>query len=145
MFISGTVLWIIMALILAGAEILTSTFYLLVLALGCLGAAAASYFSLGLNMELIVCAFVIVVGSFVVNRIRARRTAKKSERLLELDKGRQIEVDNVGSDGLAVVQYRGAPWIARSENGPLSPGHFEIVRVDGTQLVIRPFETEEKR
>lgn len=145
MFISGTVLWIIMAFILAGAEILTSTFYLLVLALGCLGAAAASYFSFGLNMELIVCASVIVVGSFVVNRIRARRTARKSERLLELDRGRQIEVDNVGSDGLAVVQYRGAPWIARSENGPLAPGHFEIVRVDGTQLVIRPFETGEKR
>ena len=46
-------------------------------------------------------------------------------------------MDVVGSDGLAVVQYRGAPWVARPEgNEPLTPGRWTIARVDGTQLVL---------
>lgn len=37
----------------------------------------------------------------------------------------------------AVVQYRGAPWIACAEEGDLTPGTWIIARVDGTRLVLR--------
>ena len=60
-----------------------------------------------------------------------------SAKLQHLDSGQWVTVDVVGSDGLAVVQYRGAPWVARPEgNEPLTPGRWTIARVDGTQLVL---------
>lgn len=43
----------------------------------------------------------------------------------------------VGSDGLAVVTYRGATWIARPGSASnLTPGVWTIESVDGTQLVL---------
>ena len=71
--------------------------------------------------------------------VRRRNAGRKdpSAKLQHLDSGQWVTVDVVGSDGLAVVQYRGAPWVARPEgNEPLTPGRWTIARVDGTQLVL---------
>ena len=131
MFVSGPVLWYVMALILVGAELLTATFYLLVVALGCVAAGTTSYFGLALGWELGSCALVIILGSIWVHRSQA------SERLMALDAGQRVEVSSVGTDGLAVVQYRGSPWVARSDEGELHAGLYTIDRIDGTQLVLK--------
>ena len=57
---------------------------------------------------------------------------------MKLDRDQIVTVEAVGSDGLAVVQYRGAPWIARPGEGVLSPGIWLIDRVDGAQLILKP-------
>ena len=78
-------------------------------------------------------------GCLSVIAVRRRNAGRKdpSAKLQHLDSGQWVTVDVVGSDGLAVVQYRGAPWVARPEgNEPLTPGRWTIARVDGTQLVL---------
>ncbi len=137
MFISGTVLWYVMALILVGAELLTATFYLLVVALGCVAAGTTSYFGLALGWKLGSCALVIILGSIWVHRLRSKKDSQASERLMALDAGQRVEVSSVGTDGLAVVQYRGSPWVARSDEGELHAGLYTIDRIDGTQLVLK--------
>ncbi|WP_418869878.1 NfeD family protein, partial [Sutterella wadsworthensis] len=101
--------------------------------------AAGAAVGLDFTMQLVVCAAVLAGGCLSVIAVRRRNAGRKdpSAKLQHLDSGQWVTVDVVGSDGLAVVQYRGAPWVARPEgNEPLTPGRWTIARVDGTQLVL---------
>ena len=115
MIISGTVLWFILALIVAAVEMVTGTVYLLAVTLACAAAGAASWLA----------------------HLLRRRKNPQADRLMNLDEGERIRVESVGTGGTAVVQYRGAPWIACAEEGDLTPGTWIIARVDGTRLVLR--------
>ena len=90
-------------------------------------------------MQLVVCAVILAGGCLSVIAVRRKHAGRKdaSSELQHLDNGQWVRVDTVCSDGLAVVQYRGAPWIARPDGDePLTPGRWTIARVDGTQLVL---------
>ena len=138
--ISATVLWFILALIVAGAEMLTGTVYLLVVAAACAAGGAASWLGLDPSWQFTACAVVTVVGA-VMARIVLQRRHPEADRPMHLDDGQRLLVEAVGSDGCAVVQYRGAPWVACAETGTLTPGLWVIARVDGTRLVLRPAPT----
>ena len=129
LIISGTVLWFILALIVAAVEMVTGTVYLLAVTLACAAAGAASW-------QFAVCALVTVIGCALAHLLR-RRKNPQADRLMNLDEGERIRVESVGTGGTAVVQYRGAPWIACAEEGDLTPGTWIIARVDGTRLVLR--------
>lgn len=137
MSISATVLWFVLALIVAGAEMLTGTVYLLVVAIGCAGGGLASYAGLSPSWQFAVCAVLTLTGAFLVRRFKSKPD-DRAEALLKLDSDQIVTVEAVGSDGLAVVQYRGAPWIARPAEGTLSRGTWLIDRVDGAQLILKP-------
>lgn len=137
MSISATVIWFVLALLVAGAEMLTGTIYLLVVAVGCAGGGLASYAGLPVSWQLAVCAVLTVAGAFLVRRFKSQPD-DQAEVLMKLDRDQIVTVEAVGSDGLAVVQYRGAPWIARPGEGVLSPGIWQIDRVDGAQLILKP-------
>lgn len=137
MTLSATVLWFVLALIVAGAEMMTGTVYLLAVAAACVGGGAASFFGLPVSGQFAVCGAVILAGIFLLHRVRAKK-AEAHDEMQMMDSGRTVRVDAVGSDGLAVVQYRGAPWIARAQEGDLTIGVWLIDRVDGTQLVLKP-------
>ena len=79
---------------------------------------------------------VTVIGCALAHLLR-RRKNPQADRLMNLDEGERIRVESVGTGGTAVVQYRGAPWIACAEEGDLTPGTWIIARVDGTRLVLR--------
>ena len=131
--VSPAIAWLIAGIAVLGAEIFLGTAYLLVVAFA-FGATAA-----GAAMQLVVCAAVLAGGCLSVIAVRRRNAGRKdpSAKLQHLDSGQWVTVDVVGSDGLAVVQYRGAPGVARPEgNEPLTPGRWTIARVDGTQLVL---------
>ena len=133
--ISGTILWFVAALIVAGAEMFLGTIYLIAVALGAAAGGAASFFGASLEAQIALCALVIVAAAFLIRRLRAARAGE----LQRLDEGNLVRVESVGSDGLAVVQYRGAPWIARPGKEAIRPGLWTIERVDGVQLVLGHF------
>ena len=62
LFISGTVLWFILALIVAAVEMVTGTVYLLAVTLACAAAGAASWLGLSASWQFAVCALVTVIG-----------------------------------------------------------------------------------
>lgn len=136
MFISGTVLWFILALIVAAVEMVTGTVYLLAVMLACAAAGAAGWLGLDASWQFAVCALVTVAGCALAHLLRRRRHPE-ADKLMHLDEGERIRVEAVGTGGTAVVQYRGAPWIACAEEGELSPGLWIIARVDGTRLILR--------
>jgi len=114
----------------------TGTVYLLAVTLACAAAGAASWLGLSASWQFAVCALVTVIGCALAHLLR-RRKNPQADRLMNLDEGERIRVESVGTGGTAVVQYRGAPWIACAEEGDLTPGTWIIARVDGTRLVLR--------
>lgn len=137
--ISPTLVWCIAAAVVLAAELFLSTVYLLAVVFGLLVAAIYAWIGLAFTWQLFACAAAVSAGCLFVlvfRRIRAGRR-DPAERLQNLDEGNCVKVDAVGSDGLAVVTYRGATWIARpADSHPLTAGWWTIARVDGAQLVL---------
>lgn len=96
MFISGTVLWFILALIVAAVEMVTGTVYLLAVTLACAAAGAASWLGLSASWQFAVCALVTVIGCALAHLLR-RRKNPQADRLMNLDEGERIRVESVGT------------------------------------------------
>lgn len=137
MTISAVWLWLIAGLILGGCEILSGTFYLLVLAVSCLAGAAAAGFNLAAAWQFAACAVLAVAGCGLVHSWRRSTPDEVSRRLQNPDVGQTAAVTVSENEG-ARAFYRGSTWPAVSENGaPLVSGRAVIVRVDGARLVVR--------
>lgn len=122
--VSPAIAWLIAGIAVLGAEIFLGTAYLLVVAFAFGATAAGAAVGLDFTMQLVVCAAVLAGGCLSVIAVRRRNAGRKdpSAKLQHLDSGQWVTVDVVGSDGLAVVQYRGAPWVARPEGNEPAAG-----------------------
>ncbi len=141
--ISPTVLWLVAGLVLGAAEILVGTFYLLVVAVSACLAALASAAGLSGAWQFSIFAAAMIVGGLAVRRLKGRETSsdREAQALQNADCGQRVIVRAWQADGTALVSYRGAQWRARLEDGAAAapgPGVYEIVRVDGSALVLRP-------
>ena len=137
--LSPALAWSIGAAIVLGVELFLGTTFLLAVVFGFAVSALVAWSGFSFSWQLLVCACAVSTGCMGVFLWRRRQAGREdpSVRLQNLDQGRFVQVDAVGSDGLAVVRYRGATWIARPEGTePLTPGRWAIARVDGAQLVL---------
>lgn len=141
MDISAATWWWIATGALVGVELVTGTFYLLMLALGTACAALAAHAGLGLNAQLLAMAL-LGGGATVMWHFKRSRTNDVGTRLetrdVSLDVGERVHVAQWQPDGLAMVQFRGSSWQARFEGqGPPSPGAHVIVALEGNRLMLR--------
>ena len=129
--------WAITALVLVIAELLTGTFYLLMLAVAAFGAAGAAYVGLGFPLQCIVAAVLAAAGCYGVHLYRAKSGAK---RMAPIDAGMPASFESWldASSRLARVRYRGASWDARVEGSDaLEPGAtLVVVAADGNTLKV---------
>jgi len=131
--------------LLAGAavvlELLTGTFFLLMLAVGLVAGALAAHAGLDLTGQLLSAALVGGGAVALWQRWRARHPAQ-SERNpdINLDIGQSLTVEHWGSDGTAQVRYRGADWAVQIQGDPASaqPGRHTIVALQGNTLLVCP-------
>lgn len=135
--------WWIAAFGLGALELLTGTFYLLVLALGCVAGGLAGWAGLGLSAQIVIGAVVAVLGWAVLARWhRGRHRGIDEARSMQLDIGESVEVTHWGTDGHGHARYRGARWDVVLD-GPVGspaprPGRYVIRRLDGNRLVVGP-------
>ncbi|MBL8328787.1 MAG: NfeD family protein [Rubrivivax sp.] len=134
--------WWLLAGVLVAAEMLTGTFYLLMLAVGGAAAALAAHAGLGFSAQVVAGALVGggATAAWHFKRARQPQSAPvEANADAHLDIGQTVQVPAWGSDGLARVQYRGAAWTARHA-GPGEPtaGEHVIVAVRGNQLELAP-------
>ncbi len=135
MTISPTIVWLIVTLIIFGAEMLMGTIFLIALGAGTLAAGLLALFGVSLTAQFTVAGIITIAGAVAAFYIR-RRMRRCGKNLDNLDVGQRVEVREVGQDGCAVVTYRGAKWTAMAENGDLSPGTWEIRRTEGPRLIL---------
>jgi membrane protein implicated in regulation of membrane protease activity len=132
--------WWLLAGALVAAELLTGTFYLLMLALGAVAGALAAHLGLPLTGQIVVAAALgaaAVAGWYLKSRRREGDPSVRSLRSVNLDVGEVIHVDQWNPDGTATVKYRGAAWtvIQRPGNAP-SPGAYRVTELVGNRLLV---------
>jgi len=135
----STIWWLLAGGVVA-AELLTGTFYLLMLAMGLAAGALAAHAGAHLTVQLISAAVLGSAGVIGLHLLRRRRTAAQpasSSRDVNLDVGESLQVDAWNADGTAQVRYRGAQWtvIHRPGNAP-SPGLHRVAEVIGNRLLV---------
>jgi membrane protein implicated in regulation of membrane protease activity len=129
--------WVMVGLLLIITELLTGTFYLLMLGIAGFGAALAAWLGFAFGVQAIVFVVVSGVGCYAVYAYRARNQA---QQMAPIDAGQPANfeswVDQAG--GLARVRYRGASWDARVDgDAPLQPGALVyVLATDGNTLKV---------
>jgi membrane protein implicated in regulation of membrane protease activity len=135
-------LWWLTAGVLVAAELATGTFYLLMLALGCVAGALAAQAGAALSTQLVSAALLGGGATVAWHFKRLRRppaAPTESNRDVNLDIGQQVHVPEWAGDGTARVHYRGAAWSVRlAEGAPTAPGPHVIVAVHGSELRVAP-------
>ena len=135
-------LWWLTAGVLVAAELATGTFYLLMLALGCVAGALAAQAGAALSTQLVSAALLGGGATVAWHFKRLRRppaAPTESNRDVNLDIGQQVQVPEWAGDGTARVHYRGAAWSVRlAEGAPTAPGPHVIVAVHGSELRVAP-------
>jgi membrane protein implicated in regulation of membrane protease activity len=131
-------LWAILGLGLVVVELLSGTFYLLVLGLAAFGAAAAAWLGQPFGVQAIVAAVVSAVGCYLVHAYRARNA---KQQMAPIDAGQPASFENWLDQGarLARVRYRGASWDAMVDEADAStaPGTvLYVIRTDGNTLKV---------
>jgi membrane protein implicated in regulation of membrane protease activity len=133
-------IWWILAGGAVALELLSGTFYLLMLALGLSAAALAAQAGAGTVVQLLVAAGVgggAVTGWRMVRKRRAVNLPAGSNRDVNLDVGESVQVDAWNPDGTATVKYRGAQWTVMHRAGQVpSTGAHSVVEVIGSRLVV---------
>ena len=138
---SASTWWWIAAGVLVAGELATGTFYVLMLAIGCVFGALAGYVSDAFFTQVVVA--VVVGGACVLTWDRKRkrgpaRVAPEANRDINLDIGEQVQVDGWNADGTARVPYRGSAWNVRYiGDGAAAPGPHVIAEVRHNELALR--------
>jgi membrane protein implicated in regulation of membrane protease activity len=125
---------------LVAAELLSGTFYLLMVALGCVAGALAAHLGLGSTGQVLAAALLGggATAGWHLRRARQPRSAPAaSNRDVNIDIGQTVQVEQWSADGSARVHYRGSTWSVRHVGpGAPAPGWHEIVSVNGNELGV---------
>ena len=134
--------WWLAAGLLVAAELLSGTFYLLMVALGCVAGALVAHAGAGSVLQIAVAA-VSGAGATAAWHFK-RASSPRSEpaernRDVNIDIGERVVVRAWAADGSTHVHHRGSTWAARLAPGaqPASGAHV-IVAVQGNQLQLAP-------
>ena len=134
-------IWIVAGFVLVIAELLTGTFYLLVVGVGAFAAAIVAWMGGNALVQAIAGCAVALVGSFFVHQWHVRQRAATPKGSNFLDRGQAVILEGWVDEGARVarVKYRGAWWDAklRVPNDHPSPGStLYIDSQEGNTLVV---------
>lgn len=137
---ASTIWWLIAGAAVI-AELMTGSFFLLMVAIGLAAGAVAAHLGADLTQQLI---SVAVVGGgttaswYKWRRLHPRAPNARFNRDVNLDIGQTVQVTAWEPGGISTVQYRGARWqvLLRNPQAPNTPGLYTIVEVRGSQLVV---------
>jgi membrane protein implicated in regulation of membrane protease activity len=136
---SGYVWWFVLAFGLVIAELVTGTFYLLVLSIALASAGVAHLLGAAFAVQLVVAAAIGFGGSLWLRRSRIGRLGRKeaADSVQNMDVGQVVRVDQWSPARTARTSYRGALWdveLAAGEDA--APGEFVIREIHANRLIV---------
>ena len=139
---ADSTLWWLLTGAAVAVELLTGTFYLLMLAIGLGAAALAAHAGASMAVQLALAALVgggAVVGWHVMRLRRPGELPAALNRDVNLDIGERVHVTAWSADRTTRVQYRGSGWTARLAPGAAAvAGEHTVSAVEGNWLVLSP-------
>jgi len=129
-------IWWLIAGVLVAAELLSGTFYLLMLSLGAAAAAIAAHAGGTVTWQ-IVTAAAVGGAAVVVWHLKQKPRNDAQDTNLHLDIGETVTVQMWDAQGQTQVQHRGAQWSAICQQGQApQPGLHRITEIVGSRLVL---------
>jgi membrane protein implicated in regulation of membrane protease activity len=138
---SESTIWWLLAGVAVAAELVTGTFYLLMLATGLAAGAIAAYVGFGTVTQLLVAAALGGGAVFGWHFYRSKSPAPlpaNANRDVNIDIGEPVHVEEWNADGTATIKFRGANWTAICSDPADSTvtGNFRIREMLGNRLII---------
>jgi len=135
--VENDLLWAILGLSLVIVELLSGTFYLLMLGLAAFGAALAAWLGQPFGVQAMVAAVVAAAGCYGVHVYRAKNV---KEQMPSLDAGQPASFESWVDQGArrARVRYRGASWdaLVDGDSSPASGAMLYVVSTSGNTLKV---------
>jgi membrane protein implicated in regulation of membrane protease activity len=130
--------WLIAGIVLVIVELLTGTFYLLILGVAAMLAALAAWAGAPFIVEVLVAAVAAVAGTLLIRRRRVGATT--DDGLASIDVGQPVtfETWTDAAARVARVRHRGASWDAEigADATPVAGTTLYITAVHGNRLVV---------
>jgi membrane protein implicated in regulation of membrane protease activity len=128
-------IWVVVGFGLVIAELVTGTFYLLVIAFGFFAAGLAAYFNANFIVQAFVGSAVAIAGGWLVHHWHAAQRLKDAGRSNLLDRGQAVVLESWTNEsaGTARVRYRGASWDARVAAGDPRPHTGSTLYIEGQE------------
>ena len=123
--------WAVIGMTLVIVELLTGTFYLLVLGIGAFGAAIAAHLGQDFPLQVTIGALIAGAGCYGVHVYRAKNAA---QQMAPVDAGQPASFETWVDQRarLARVRYRGASWEAIVEDDGAAPESGAVLYVQAT-------------
>jgi len=135
----GYVWWFVVGFGLLVAELLTGTFYLLIIAVAMGVAGLASLAGAPLALELVLAAVIGLGGSMWLRTTRwgKRLHERGDDRVQHMDVGQTLRVEQWTPARTARAQYRGSVWDVELAPGeaPVA-GEFVIREISANRLIV---------
>ena len=136
-------LWTIVGFVLVITELVTGTFYLLVLGLGAFIGAIAAWLGANHIVQAVAGGGSAIAGTWFVHHWHESRRAAADKGANFLDRGQPVVLDGWANEtaGIAKVKYRGTLWDARVHDAAARPvvgSTLYIEGQEGTMLVVAP-------
>ena len=136
MTMDNPTLWWLVAGGLVVAELLTGTFYLLMLSLGAVAAALAAYVGISVTWQ-IATAAAVGGAAAVLWHLKKPLSNDAQDSNVHLDIGETVSVEAWDAQGHTQVKHRGAQWAAIcAPNITPEPGLHRIIEMQGNSLVL---------
>jgi membrane protein implicated in regulation of membrane protease activity len=134
-------LWIIVGIALIIAEMLTGTFYLLVIGAGAFVSALVAWLGLHVLWQAIIGGLAALGGTLLVHHWHEAQRKSDGGRSNFLDRGQPVVLEGWSNEnaGIARVQYRGTSWDARvagTAQHPMPGSTLYIEGQEGSMLVV---------
>lgn len=131
------VVWIVLAVLLIGTEMLTGTFYLLVMGLAAVAGGLAAWAGAPLPLQIVLAVVVATIGAFLVRYWHKNRTGKDTEMNNNMELGQTVVWKSTYPDGTWQVRYRGTQWKARPTHPEVDPNKLLIIsETQGNLLIV---------
>lgn len=140
---SEPTIWWVLAGAVVIVELMTGTFYLLMVAVGLIAAALAAQVGSSTTIQILTAALcgsgaVIILYLYKKTRKVSTSASTKANQSASLDIGETVQVDTWMEDGTCLVKYRGSIWSALLAHGDTRlTGPHRIVEIIGSRLIIK--------
>ena len=127
--------WLVLGFVLVIVELVSGTFYLLVLGVGAFAAALAAYLGANVILQAVIGSAVALAGAFAVHHWHSRQRASDAEPANFLDRGQPAVLEGWIDEATSLVRvkYRGTSWDARIVGAASRPAPGAVLYIEGQE------------
>jgi membrane protein implicated in regulation of membrane protease activity len=134
-------IWLVAGFVLVIAELVTGTFYLLVVGVGAFAGALVAWLGGNTLVQAVIGSVVAIVGALMVHHWHAAQRKADEGHANFLDLGQPVILEGWVDENarIARVKYRGAWWdarLSRAEDKPAPGTTLYIEAQEGNTLVV---------